>query len=108
MVDNTDVFQYVTHYSTRTRQNTFYLIILELIQMYGIEVHVCKSTFNGITFIKARVAHSVEHRARNIKAVDSSPTAGKNFSYCILSLSMRSLQVDWSHIYEIKHDIHPR
>ena len=30
---------------------------------------------------------------------------GKNFSFCIMSLSTRSWQVDWSHTNEIKHDV---
>ena len=67
-----------------------------------------KCNSNKRAFIKARLAHSVEHRATNLKVVDSSPTVDKKFSFCILSLSTRSWQVDWSHTNEIKHDIHPR
>ena len=37
-----------------------------------------------------------------------SPTAGKTFSFCILSLSTHSWQVDWFNSNEIKFDIHPR
>ena len=47
-------------------------------------------------------------RLDQIRAVGSSPTVGQNFSFCILSLPMRSWQVDWSHANEIKHDVHPR
>ena len=38
----------------------------------------------------------------------SNPTVGKNFSFCILSLLMRTWQVDWSHTNESKHDVHPK
>ena len=31
-----------------------------------------------------------------------------NNSFCILSLTTRSLQVHWSHANDIKHDVHPR
>ena len=41
------------------------------------------------TQIKSRVAHSVEHRTTNLKFVGSSLTVGKDFSFCILSLSTR-------------------
>ena len=57
-------------------------------------------------FITNRAAQSVEHQATHLK--DTSPTMCKNFSFCILSLSMRSCQVDWAHTNEIKHNIHPR
>ena len=50
---------------------------------------------------------SVDYRPILI-ALGSSPTVGKNFSFCILSLSTRSWQVDWPHTNEIKHDVHPR
>ena len=56
---------------------------------------------------QARLAHSVEHQTWNLRVVGSSPTVGKNFSFCILSLSMRFWQVVWSHGNEIKHDVHP-
>ena len=38
-----------------------------------------KRHINKTAFIKARVAQSVEHYARNLKVVSSSPTVGKNF-----------------------------
>ena len=57
-------------------------------------------------FNKVRIAQSVEHQTTDIRAVN--PTVGKNFSFCILSLSTRTWQVDWTHTNEIKHDIHPR
>ena len=65
-----------------------------------------KGHLNSTAFITARVAQLVEHI--NLKVVGSSPTVGKNFSLCILSLSTRSWQVDSSYTNEIKHDIHPR
>ena len=67
-----------------------------------------KGNFNWTTFIIARLAQSLEQRATNLKAVGSSPSVGKNFSFCILSLSTRSWQIDWSYTNEIKHDIYPR
>ena len=57
---------------------------------------------------QARLAQSVGHRTSNPRVVGSSPTVGKNFSFCISSLSTRSRQVVWSHANEIKHDLHPR
>ena len=65
-----------------------------------------KGHFDRTAFIKARVAQSVEHHARILKALGSSPNVDKNFSFCILSLSTCFLQVDWSNTNEIKHDIH--
>ena len=62
-------------------------------------------TLESEVLAKARVFESVTHQARNLKVVGSSPTVVKNFSFCILSLSMRSLQDDWSHTNEIKHYI---
>ena len=56
-----------------------------------VQVHL-----NRTAFIKARVARSVEHRTTNLKVVGSNPTVGKNFSFCLLSLLMRSWQVDLS------------
>ena len=55
-----------------------------------------------------RLDQSVEHQTWNLRAVGSSPTVGQNFSFCILSLPMRSWEVDWSHANEIKHDVQPR
>ena len=39
---------------------------------------------------QARLAQLVEHQTSNLRAVGSSPTVGKNFSFCILPLSTRS------------------
>ena len=39
------------------------------------------------TIQQARLAQSVEHLTSKLRAVGSSPTVGKNFSFCILSLS---------------------
>ena len=67
-----------------------------------------KGHFNRTAFIKSRIAHTVEHQATYLKVVGSGSTVGKNFSFCILSLSTRSWQVDWSYTNEIKHKIHPK
>ena len=67
-----------------------------------------KGCLNRRIFDKARLYQSVEHRTTNLKVVGSSPSVGKHLSFCILSLSTRSWQVDWSHTYEIKHDVDPR
>ena len=47
-------------------------------------------------FIKSCVDQSVQHGTTNLKVVGSSPTVGKTFSFCILSLSTGSWKVDWS------------
>ena len=39
---------------------------------------------------QARQAQSVGHQTSNQRVVGSSPTVGKNFSFCFLSLSTRS------------------
>ena len=68
------------------------------------EVHVCIKVFYRIAFIKAREAQLGEHEATHLKVMGSSPTVSKIFfSFCILPLSTRSWQVDWSHTNEIKH-----
>ena len=38
-------------------------------------------------FIEAQLAQLIEHQTSNLRAVGSSPTVSKNFSFCILSLS---------------------
>ena len=63
---------------------------------------------NNTAFNKVRVAQSVEHRTTDFTVVGLNPTISKNFSFCILSLSTRTWQVNWSHKNEIKHDFHPR
>ena len=61
------------------------------------------------TFCKqARQAQSAEHQTSDLRVVGWSPSVGKHFSFCILSLSTRSWQVDWCNANEIKHDVHPR
>ena len=67
-----------------------------------------KGHFNRTAFIKARLVQSIEHRNKNPKVVGSSTTVGKNFSFCILSISNRAWQIDWSHTNGIKHDVHAR
>ena len=88
--------------STFTRQNTLFSIILECMPMYTLifEVHVCIKTISIIAFNTVRVAQSTEHRTTDLRAM------GKNFSFCNLSLSTRTWQVDWSHSNEINHDVH--
>ena len=56
----------------------------------------------------SRLVLSVEVPTSNLKVVGSSPTEGKNFSFCIYSLSTLSSQVDSTHTNEVKHDIRPR
>ena len=63
-----------------------------------------KGHANRIAFIKGRVAQTLEHHARNLKVVGSSPTVGNFFSFVAFD---GSWQVDWSYTNEIKHDIHP-
>ena len=50
-------------------------------------VHVCNKVISIDSIQQARLAQSVEHQTSNIRVVGSSPTVGKNFSFCILSLS---------------------
>ena len=75
-----------------------------------LEVHVCNKVIKIDRFQQeqARLAQSVEHQTSDLMVVGSSPTVGKNFSFCILWLSTRPWEVDWSHANEIKHDINPR
>ena len=86
---NTDYnkFQYATQYSTYTRQNTLFFIILELKPMYTLVsvVHVCTCitvTLKG-KLSQTRLAHSVEPLATNLKVVGSSQTVDKKYSFCI-------------------------
>ena len=65
-------------------------------------------SFKKDSFHQARLSQSVEHWTTNLKVVGSSLTVCKNVSFRILSISMRSWQVDWSNANEIKHDIPPR
>ena len=51
---------------------------------------------------------TILNQATNLTVVGSSPTVVKNFSFCILSLSTRIWQVNWSYTNKIKHDIHLR
>ena len=67
------------------------------------EVHVC---INVILMVQlpSSPAQSIKHQT----GWGSSPTVGKNVSFCILSLSTHSWKVNCSHTYEIKHDVHTR
>ena len=67
-----------------------------------------KCHLNITAFNKVHVAQSVEHRTTVLRNVGSNPIVGKTFSFCILSLSPRTCQVDWSYTSEIKHDVHSR
>ena len=67
-----------------------------------------KGHLNRTDFIKARVSQLVEDQATNLKVAGSNPIVDKNFSFCILSLSTRPWQVDWSYTNENKNEIHPR
>ena len=106
---NIDIFQYVTQNSTFSRQITFYFIIFVLIIMYTLvlKVRVSDKVIQITSFQQARLAQSAEHQTSDLGVVGSSPAVGKTFSFCILSLSTRSWQVDWSHTNETKHDFHP-
>ena len=70
------------------------------------EVYLCiKVHLKGCFFFyQTRLAQSVEALTTNLKVVGSSPTVGTNF----FSFSTHSLQIDWAHTNEIKHDINPR
>ena len=47
-----------------------------------------KGYFNRTSFIKARLAQSVMHRAKNLKVVGSSPTVhGQEFAFSIMLAS---------------------
>ena len=63
---------------------------------------------NNTAFIEARLAQLLEHPTSDLRAVGLSPTVNKSFSFCILSLSTRSWQVDWCNTNEIQQDIHPK
>ena len=52
-----------------------------------------KGNLNITSFYKVRVAQSVEYRTTDLRAVVSNPTVGKHFSFCILSLSKRTMQM---------------
>ena len=51
---------------------------------------ILKGNFNRAAFIKGQLAKPVKHLATNHKVVGSSSLEGKNFSFRILSLSVRS------------------
>ena len=100
---NTNEYMYKTKYAVlhRSRTYTKAYIDIERTCMY-------KGHFKGTFFVKAWVAQSVQHQATNLKVVGLSSTMGKNISFCVFSLSVRSWQVNWSHTNEIKHDIHSK
>ena len=104
------ILQYITQNGTFTRQNTLSFIILKLIPVYTLEleVHVCNKVILIDSFKQAGLAQWVEHQTSDLRVVGWSSTVGKNFSFCNMSLSTRSWQVNWSHTNEIKHDVHLR
>ena len=97
------MFQYVTepvHVQDKIRSNSSFDVHIGIGSRYMYKRH-----FNRTAFIKVRLAQSVEQQARNLKVVGANPTVEKNFSFCILSLSMRSWQVDRCNANEIKYII---
>ena len=48
------------------------------------------------------LAESVASLTMNLKVVGSNPTVDKNVSYCIISLHLSSLQLDWAYTDDIK------
>ena len=97
---NIDIFKYVTktaHVQDKigSTSSLMYTLVSE-VHVY-LKVTLIRQPSSTPTWL----TQSVEHRATNLKVVGSSPTVSKNFSFCILSLSTRSWQVDWSHANEI-------
>ena len=90
--------KYAALHHSRTYNNVYILS----------RVHACNKVISTDNIQQARLAQSVEHQTWNLRVVSSSLTVGKNFSFCILSLLTGSWQVDWSHVNEIKQDVHPR
>ena len=102
-LSNIDIFQYVTQNSTsyKTKHAPLYHSRTYSNEYIGIgSTYMYKGHFFRTAFIKALEAQSKEHQTTNLKVVSSSPTVGKNFSFCILSLSTCSWQFDWSHLNE--------
>ena len=116
---NIDIFQYTNtkkKYPTFTKQYIYMYKTKYALHHSRIYANVyigigstCihKGLLNNSAFNKVRV-ESVEYRTTDLMAVGSNPTVDKNVSFCILSLSTRTWQVDWSHTNEIKRDAHPR
>ena len=103
---NTKQYVYKTKYaplhSSRTYTNVYIYTLVS-------EVRVCiRAIENSTVFIKYRLSQLVEHQTSNLRVVGSNPTVGKNFSFCIKSLSTRSWQVGWFHTNIFKHDVHTR
>ena len=63
---------------------------------------IFKGNYNRTTFIKVRFAQSVEHRATHLKVVGSISTVGKYYSFFILLLLTRSLQVECIGLRQMK------
>ena len=106
---NIDIFQYVTLNNLQDKINPLHYSRSYTNVYIGIEsTYLYKDHLYSIAFIKVRIAQLVEHQTSHLRVVGSNPIVGKTFSFCILSLSTRYLQVDWCHANEIKHDVHPR
>ena len=103
-----DIFPYVTQYSTCTRQNTLYFIILKLISIHTLVLEFHLWSIRKDSFHQAQLTHSVKPLATNLKVVGSSPTLTKTILFCIFLFSTLSLQVDQAHTNKIKNDIHLR
>ena len=107
------IFQYVIQNSKFTRQNTLHIIILEPIPMYTClhwlrNYMFVKRQFTKYNFYQSRLAQLVEHQNSDLMVVGSNSTVSRTFSFCILSLSTCSWQLDWCHTNEIKHDVNSR
>ena len=88
---NIDIFQYVTQHSTCTNAPDKICSIRHSWTYTNVYIGIrstCmyKCHLNRTAFIKARVAHSVEHQVTNLKVVGSGPTVGSNFSVCFFFL----------------------
>ena len=59
------------------------------IYIYIESTYLYKGHLNNTDFILARLPKLVEHQTSHLRDVGSNPTVGKNFSFCILSLSTR-------------------
>ena len=85
-LSNIDIIQWLTQYSTCTRQNTLYLIIPEIIPVYKLvlELYLCLNVnFNGKFSIRPG-SSVVKRLATHFKVVGLNPTAGKIFVFLAL------------------------
>ena len=88
---NIDIFKYVKQYSTCTRENMLYFIMP---RTYTNVEHVCiKVTLKG-ELISTPASSVVRDSEYESQVSEFESTGGKDFSFCIFSLSMRPSQVD--------------